>query len=84
MKELAKVDELWGDPDRSLARTDLVGEFETLSRGRLSNKQVRKIVSSVESLRDGSVGPLLDALRSVVPMTSISSGEQTSDSLTGT
>jgi len=30
MKELAKIDELWDDPDRSLARTDLVGKFETL------------------------------------------------------
>jgi hypothetical protein len=29
MKELAKVDELWGDPDRSLARTDFVGKFAT-------------------------------------------------------
>ena len=84
MKKLAKVDELWGDPDRSIVRTDLVSKFATLSRGRLSNNQVVKIFSGVEGLRDGSVGPLLDALRSIVPMTSISSGEQTSDWLIGT
>jgi len=44
---------------------------------------VMKIVSGVEGLRDGRVGPLLDALRSAVPMTSISSGDQPSDSLSG-
>ncbi len=81
---VAMIEELWGDPDRALARADLVGKFKTLSHGLLSNNQVMKIVAGVEGLRDGRVGPLLDALRSAVPMTSISSGDRTPDSLTGT
>jgi 2-methylcitrate dehydratase PrpD len=81
---VAMIEELWGDPDRALARADLVGKFKTLSHGLLSNNQVMKIVSGVEGLRGGKVGPLLDALRSAVPMTSISSGDRAPDSLTGT
>jgi 2-methylcitrate dehydratase PrpD len=81
---VATVEELWGDPDRSLARSDLVGKFKTLSRSWLADNHVMEIVSAVEGLREGRVGPLLDALRSAVPLTSISSGEWTSDSLTGT
>jgi len=76
---LAMVEVLWGDPAQSLDRADFVGKFKTLARGRISENQVMKIVSGVEGLRDGRVGPLLDALRSAVPMTSISSGDQSSD-----
>jgi len=35
--------------------------FYVLARGRLSENQVMKIASGVEGLRDGRVGPLLDA-----------------------
>lgn len=69
----AMIEELWGDPDRSLDRADLVGKFKTLAHGRLSENRVMDIVSGVEGLRDGRVGPLLDALRSAVPMTVLSS-----------
>jgi 2-methylcitrate dehydratase PrpD len=58
------IEELWGDPDRSLDRTDLVAKFKTLARGRLAETQVANIVSAVEGLRDGKAGPLLDALSS--------------------
>ncbi len=58
------VEELWGDPDRNLDRTDLVAKFETLARGRLAETQVAEIVSAVEGLRDGKAGPLLNALSS--------------------
>ncbi len=53
--------------------------FYVLVHSRISENQVMKIVSGVEGLRDGRVGPLFDALRSAVPMTSISSGDQPSD-----
>ncbi len=62
---VAMVEELWGDPDRALARADLVGKFKTLARRRISENQVVNIVSAVEGLRDGKVGPLLDALSSI-------------------
>ena len=47
----------------------ICGKFKTLARGRLANNQVMEVVSGVEGLRDGRVGPLLDALRSAVPGT---------------
>jgi 2-methylcitrate dehydratase PrpD len=56
------VDELWGDPDRNLDRSDLVAKFKTLAHGRLAQTQVAKIVSAVEGLREGKAGPLLKAL----------------------
>ena len=37
------------------------------------------IVSGVEGLRDGTVGPLFDALRSAVSMPLLFSGDQPSD-----
>jgi len=75
---VAMIEELWGDPDRSLDRADLVGKFKTLARDRLSENQVMDIVSGVEGLRDGTVGPLFDALRSAISMPSLSSGDQPS------
>jgi len=72
---VAMIEELWGDPDRPLDRADLVGKFKTLARGRLSENLVMDIVSGVEGLRDGTVGPLFDALRLANSMPSISSGD---------
>ena len=65
---VAMIETLWGDPDRAIARADLVGKFKALARDRLAENQVMKIVAGVEGLRNGRVGPLLDALRLAIPV----------------
>ena len=52
----------WGEPDRPPDRADLVAKFHTLARDRIPEDQATNIVTAVEDLRDGAVGPLLDAL----------------------
>ena len=52
----------WGEPDRSPGRADLREKFHTLARGRIPDSQANDILAAIEDLRDGKVGPLLDAL----------------------
>ena len=58
----AFVEVLWGDPDQPLSREDLVGKFKTLAHRRMSDDDVMSIISAVQSLRNGGVKPLLEAL----------------------
>ncbi len=77
------LDEPWGDPDRAPSRTDLVNKFKTLSCDRLPENQVMDIVAGVEGLRHGTVGPLLDALRSATLKPSVRCGDVSSESTRG-
>ncbi|MCJ8337862.1 MAG: MmgE/PrpD family protein [Pseudomonadales bacterium] len=56
------VTQPWGEPDRPLRREDLVAKLKTLAQDRISSDRVTSIVSAVESLRYGLVGPLLETL----------------------
>ncbi len=52
----------WGEPDRTPSRVELVKKFTTVARDRMPEQQMDAIVAGVYGLREGVVGPLLDAL----------------------
>ncbi len=55
----------WGEPVHPPDRENLVAKFRTLADGRITDDQVSKIVAAVAGLRNGTAGPLHDALTDV-------------------
>ncbi|OED50454.1 hypothetical protein AB838_02135 [Rhodobacteraceae bacterium (ex Bugula neritina AB1)] len=54
----------WGEPDDPPSRVELIDKFHNLADGQISNQQTDAIISGINSLRRGTVAPLLNALQS--------------------
>ncbi|MGB7243130.1 MAG: MmgE/PrpD family protein [Sulfitobacter sp.] len=53
----------WGEPDHPPSRDELIVKFRSLAEGRLPDQQTEAIIAAVQALPSGTVGPLLETLK---------------------